>query len=265
MQDILSSVTANCYSKRFPMPHLQRVWRRRPAVTISISRLSEELKSAASSLNSAVDSIDSTMNAIKSKLGSLISIELDDYGDINRRYFKTYDYGRFQDITNILKNLASIVQKIVKVGSTSSAMEPLLTAVNTNWQVLTLGNDIAAAGVWSVQRSGTAAVSNLNELISANGTLNKTESANAIKWSHFLHFHPGFSIPLFDTMTFALDEDAGIKIANSSSVNDAIIKKGGQVVLGPEYTTNISRSAGLMLSQMPFIETVYVHTTWDEE
>lgn len=232
---------------------------------IALDTLSTEIDSAASSLQSAVNSMDSAMNIINSELGSLTEIELDDFGAINQRYFKAYEYGRFQDITSILRNLAKIVQKIVKVGSTTPAMEPLLTAVKANWKVLTLGNGIAAVGVWSAQQFGTATVSDLDDLVAANGTTNETESANMTKRSHFLHFSTGFSIPLFDIITFTVDQDAGVKTANDSSVNDAIIKNGDQAVFGPGYTTDIPQSLGLLLSKMPFIQTVYVHPTWDED
>lgn len=232
---------------------------------IALDTLATDIESAASSLQSAVNSMDSAMNTVNSELGALTDIELDDFSAINQRYFEAYDYGSLQDITSVLHNLANIVQKIVKVGSTTPAMEPLLTAVKANWKLLTLGNGIAAVGLWSAQQFGTATVSELNDLVAANGTTNDTESANLTERSHFLHFSTGFSIPLFDIITSTIDHDAGVKTANDSSVNDAVIKNGDQAVFGPGYTTDIPLSLGVLLSQLPFIQTVYVHPTWDED
>lgn len=234
---------------------------------IELETLSTDIQSAASSLQSAVNSMDSALQTVNSELGTFTDIELSDFGSINQQYFKAYDYGGLQDMTSVLKNLAQVVQKIVQVGSNTPAMQTLLTAVKANWKVLTVGNGIAAVGAWSVQQFGTATaptVSDLNDPMSSTGTTNETDSLNMTYRSHFLHFSTGFSIPLFDIVTSVIDQDAGVKTANDSSVNDDIIKNGGQAAYGPGYTTNITEGLGVLLSKMPFIQNVFVHPTWPE-
>lgn len=233
---------------------------------IDLDVLATDLTSAASGLQSAIDTMDSAMNAVNSELGTLTDIELDDFSAINKRYFKAYDYDRLQDITSILKNLAKVVAKIIKVGSSTPAMEPLLTAVKANWKLLTLANGggILATGIWTSYQFGTADVSDVNDIVASNGTGNNTE-LDPIYRSHFIHFQAGFSIPMFDIITTGLDMNQGIKTADDDSINQLIIKNGGEAVLGPAYTTNITRGVGMLLAEMSFVETVYVHPTLEQE
>lgn len=231
---------------------------------LDLSSMSSDLSSAASSLGSAIDAMDGAMSSVNAELGSLGDIELTNFGSINARYFEAYEYEKLQDIRSVLKNLAKIVAKVLKVGSSTPAMVPLMTAVKASWKLLTIGNGTAAVGAWSAVQFGTASTTDLNDLVASNGTINSTSKLMTNR-THFIHFNTGFSIDLFDIITLTLDNDAGTKTANDSSINEAIIKNGSKAVYGPGYTTRIPQSVGVLFSALPFVQNVYMHPTFEEQ
>lgn len=234
------------------------------SLDINLDALATDLSSASSSLTSAMETMDSALNAVNSELSTLTDIELDDFKAINNKYFKAYDYDKLEDLRSILKNLAKIITKIVKAGSTTPAMEPLLTAVKANWKILTIANGIAGGslvtGIWTSYNFANSDVDDVTDIVASNGTTNSTESDPTYR-PQFIHFQAGFSIPMFDIITTALDLNQGVKSANDNSINDYIIKNGGEAVFGPAYTTNITIAMGMMLANLSFVETVYVHPT----
>lgn len=235
---------------------------------INLNTLATDLSSASSSLTSAIETMDSAMNAVNSELSTLTDIELDDFRAINNKYFKAYDYDKLGDLRSILKNLAKIVTKIVKAGSSTPTMEPLLTAVKANWKLLTIANGVAGGslitGIWTSYNFANSNVGDVDDIVASNGTTNSTEPDPTYRLQ-FIHFQAGFSVPMFEIITSFLDLNQGVKTANNNSINDYIIKNGGEAVFGPAYTTNITIAVGMILAKLPFVETVYVHPTLEDE
>lgn len=235
--------------------------------SLSIDAISSDLSLAVTTLQSAMEDMDAALEAANRELSSLGDIELSDFKAINNKYFQAYEYGKMQDLLSNWKNLARIIQQIVKIGSSTPGVQSLVTAVQSNWKLLTLGNGLAAIGAWSSQQFGTATMSDLDDLVASNGTsADNSTSGNATtaKRPHFVHFSTGFSIKLFDILTAGFDEDAGVKTANDDSVNQAIIKAGGEAAYGPGYTTNMTEAMGLVFKTLPFIQNVYVKPTFAE-
>lgn len=237
---------------------------------VELEDLASSITSASDGVQAAVDELDDVLNSVNQQLAGLGEMELRDFGAINQKYFEAYQYSRLQSLRNILRSAARVVQRVVQVGANTPAAQSLLASAKADFGVWTVSTGAVSVGTWSLAQFGAATTSDLDDLVANNGTSNTTTngtdtSQNGTNRVHFILFSPGFSLPLFDVICETLDGSAGVKTANDSELNEWILKNGGNVTFGPGYTTNISQSVGLIMAKMPFVDTVYMHPTPQEQ
>lgn len=235
------------------------------SLSVSLTSLVSDLGSVAESLGSAIESLDGAMSSVNAEVSTMEDIELQEFGSINGNYFEAYQYGGLQATSNIFRNMNNIIQRILKIGSGTPGVQPLLTAVQAQWKVLILGGGAVAIGAWSSQQYGACSVSGISDFLPCSSqsiTQNNTDPSPRL---HFIHFSQGFSIPLYNVITQQLDGGAGIKTAADASLNADFIKRGYAAPYGPGYTAEIRPADAVLLRALPFIRTVYQHPTAAEQ